>query len=200
MTRRLVLATGNPGKVRELRRILGDLDVELVPRSELGLRAPEETGATFAANALLKARAAATATGLPALADDSGLEVDALGGAPGVQSARYAGPDADDRANLRRLLEELAGVPRTERTARFVAVAALVAPDGRAWTERGTMEGRIAERPRGEGGFGYDPVFVAEGHTGTNAELAPGEKDAASHRGRAFRAIHADVERLLAAG
>lgn len=194
---RLVLATGNRSKLVELGRILEGLDVELVPMTDLGLDSPVEDGDTFEANALIKARAACGATGMPALADDSGLEVDALGGAPGVHSARYAGEEADDTANNRRLVEELAPIPEEERTARFVCVAALVAPDGREWTERGAMEGRIIDEPRGAGGFGYDPHFVTAGETRTNAELAPEEKDARSHRGAAFRAIRPHVEVLL---
>lgn len=194
---RFVLATGNRSKLVELERILGGLDVELVPMTDLGLGSPVEDGDTFEANALIKARAACRATGMPALADDSGLEVDALGGAPGVHSARYAGEETDDIANNRKLVEELAAIPEAERTARFVCVAALVAPDGREWTERGTMEGRIIDEPRGEGGFGYDPHFVVAGESRTNAELAPEEKDARSHRGAAFRAIRPHVEALL---
>lgn len=194
---RFVLATGNRSKRVELERILEGLDVELVPMIDLGLESPVEDGDTFEANALIKARAACRATGMPALADDSGLEVDALGGAPGVHSARYAGEVTDDIANNRKLVEELAGIPGTERTGRFVCVAALVAPDGREWTERGVMEGRIVDEPRGEGGFGYDPHFVADGETRTNAELAPEEKDDRSHRGAAFRAIRPHVESLL---
>jgi XTP/dITP diphosphohydrolase len=201
MTTRIVVATGNPGKLAELERILEGLPVALVPMTDLGLDSPVEDGETFEANALIKARAAAEATGLPALADDSGLEVDALDGDPGVRSARYAA-DVDpahdgDVANNDRLVRELAGVPVQERTARFVCVAALVAPDGRAWTERGTMEGHIVDTPRGEHGFGYDPHFVSEGETRTNGELTPEEKDARSHRGVAFRAIRRDVEALL---
>ncbi len=208
---RIVVATGNPGKLAELDRILEALDVELVPMTELGLDAPVEDGATFEANALIKARAAARATGLAALADDSGLEVDALGGAPGVRSARYAADEQrqdegasdpragdGDLANNRRLVRELAAVPARDRTARFVCAAALVAPDGREWTERGTMEGRIVDEPRGSAGFGYDPHFVADGETRTNAELAPSEKDARSHRGAAFRAVRRHVEALVA--
>ena len=197
---RIVVATGNRGKLAELERILDGLPVELVPMDELGLDSPVEDGETFEANALIKARAAAEATGLPALADDSGLEVDALGGAPGVRSARYAADEdpsaAGDRSNNERVIRELAGVPADERTARFVCVAALAAPDGRSWTRRGTMEGRIVDEPRGENGFGYDPHFVSEGETRTNGELDPSEKDARSHRGAAFRAIRADVEAL----
>ena len=197
---RIVVATGNPGKLAELERILDGLPVELVAMSELGLDSPVEDGDTFEANALIKARAAADGSGLPALADDSGLEVDALGGAPGVRSARYAS-DVDptatgDHANNARLVRELADVPHAQRTARFVCVAALVAPDGRAWTQRGTMEGRIVDEPRGENGFGYDPHFVAERETRTNGELPAEAKDARSHRGAAFRAMRAHVEAL----
>lgn len=198
MSRRVVLATGNPGKIREFRRILGDLDVVLVPRSELGLPEPAETGATFTDNALLKARAASEATGLPALAEDSGLEVDALDGAPGVRSARYAGEHADDEENNARLLAALEGVPGPRRTARFVAVVVLVTPDGRDRVERGVLEGRIVREPRGTAGFGYDPLFVPAGHERTNAELAGEEKDAISHRGRALREIRPVLERYLA--
>ena len=199
---RIVVATGNRGKLAELDRILDGLPVELVPMDELGLASPVEDGDTFEANALIKARAAARATGLPALADDSGLEVDALGGAPGVRSARYAAdedPGAQgDQANNARLVRELDGVPDAQRTARFVCAAALVAPDGREWTERGTMEGRIVDEPRGANGFGYDPHFVAEGETRTNGELSAEEKDARSHRGAAFGAVRPHVEALVA--
>lgn len=208
---RIVVATGNPGKLAELERILEGLPVELVPMTALGLDSPVEDGDTFEANALIKARAAARASGLPALADDSGLQVDALGGAPGVRSARFAedgedgdpddgDPDDGDRANNRRLVRELQGVPDADRTARFVCVAALVAPDGREWTERGAMEGRIVDEPRGAAGFGYDPHFVAAGETRTNAELSSAEKDARSHRGAAFRAMRPHVEALVARG
>jgi XTP/dITP diphosphohydrolase len=194
---RIVLATRNRGKLVELERILEGLPVELVPMDVLGLRSPPETGETFADNALLKARAASSATGLPALADDSGLEVDALDGAPGVSSAVYAGRHGDDQANLDKLLQQVVPLPDEKRSARFVCVAALVAPDGREWTRSGIMEGRVTDVPRGDGGFGYDPVFVAHGETRTNAELAAAEKDEMSHRGRAFRAIREAVEELL---
>ncbi len=185
---RIVVATGNPAKLVELERILDGLPVELAPMSDFDLPSPVEDGDTFEANALIKARAAAEATGLPALADDSGLEVDALDGAPGVRSARYA-EDEDptttgDRANNERVIRELAGVPAEQRSARFVCVAALVAPDGRSWTERGTMEGRIVDEARGENGFGYDPHFVMVGETRTNGELdAGGEGRAVPPRG-----------------
>ena len=194
---RLVLATNNPGKRAEFERILTGLDVELVPMGELGLPSPVEDGETFEDNALIKARAAAGATGLPALADDSGLEVDALDGAPGVRSSRWAGTDGDDAANNAKLVRELADVPEDERSARFVAVAALVTPAGEQHVVRGVMEGRVRDHPSGDGGFGYDPYFVAAGRDVSNAELAPGEKDAISHRGAAFRAIRAHVEALL---
>jgi XTP/dITP diphosphohydrolase len=191
---RLVLATHNAGKVAELRRILAGFDVELLDASDVDLPDVDETGATFTANALLKARAGAAACGLPCLADDSGLVVDALGGDPGVRSARYAGPHGDDAANLRLVLERMAG--RDDRTARFVCVAALASPDGREWTAEGVVEGRLTEAPRGEGGFGYDPIFVPDGDDRTTAEMPPAEKDVISHRGQAFRAIRAAVAQL----
>jgi XTP/dITP diphosphohydrolase len=183
----VVLATHNRHKVTELQRILDGLPVRLVSSGELGLPDVEETGATFADNALLKARACAEASGLPAVADDSGLEVDALGGEPGVRSARYAGGHGDDEANLWLLLQRLGSSPR--RTGRFVCVAALVVPGGHEVIETGTMEGVITREPRGDGGFGYDPIFVATGQQRTNAELTAQQKDAISHRGAAFRAL-----------
>lgn len=186
---RIVLATNNAGKRDELERILTGLDVELVAMGELGLASAVEDGDTFEENALIKARAAAAATGLPALADDSGLEVDGLDGQPGVVSARWAGTDGDDAANNAKLVELLADVPDERRTARFVAVAALVTPDGAEHTVRGTMEGRVRDHASGDGGFGYDPYFVADGQDVSNAELTAARKDAISHRGKAFRAI-----------
>lgn len=194
---RIVLATNNPKKRVELERILDGLDVELVPMGELGLPSPVEDGDTFEANALLKARAATAATGLPALADDSGLVVDGLGGEPGVISSRWAGADGDDAANNAKLARLLADVPEDQRTARFVAVAALVTPEGHEHTVRGTMEGRVRDHPTGAGGFGYDPYFVADGNDVSNAELTPEQKDAISHRGAAFRAVRPLVEALL---
>jgi XTP/dITP diphosphohydrolase len=196
---RVVVATGNAHKLAEIERILDGLDVELVAMSELGVPSPVEDGDTFEANALIKARACAEATGLPAIADDSGLEVDALGGAPGVHSARYAGPGADDVANNAKLVAELTGCPDGERTARFVCAAVVVTPGGREAVVRGTMEGRVVADARGEHGFGYDPHFVSDaaGDGRTNGELTPAEKDAISHRGAAFRALRPEVERLL---
>jgi XTP/dITP diphosphohydrolase len=183
----VVLATHNTAKVNELRRILSGLPIDLRSGRDLHLPEVEETGATFTENALLKARASADATGLPAVADDSGLVVDALRGEPGVRSARYAGDHGDDQANLRLVLDRLGA--SNQRSARFVCVAALVLPNGDQVWETGTMEGEITREPRGAGGFGYDPIFRAKGEQRTNAELAPEEKDAISHRGVAFRAL-----------
>lgn len=192
----VVLATHNAHKVAELRRILDGVPIELVSGNDLDLPDIEETGDTFAQNALLKARACAAMTGLPAVADDSGIVVDGLGGDPGVRSARYAGGHGDDAANLRLVLERLGA--STERSARFVCVAALVLPDGTEVTEEGVMEGVITSEPRGERGFGYDPIFVARGEQRTNAELTSEEKDAISHRGAAFRALRPHLEKLAA--
>jgi XTP/dITP diphosphohydrolase len=189
---RLVLATRNQGKVAELQRILDD--VELLDAEDAGVPDVEETGDTFADNALLKARAAVAASGLPAIADDSGLSVVALGGEPGVRSARYAGAHGDDEANLRLVLERMDG--QAQRSARFVCAAALVAPDGREWVVEGTVEGELITEPRGTGGFGYDPIFVPEGEQRTTAEMSPHEKDAISHRGKAFRALRGAVDEL----
>jgi XTP/dITP diphosphohydrolase len=194
---RVVLATRNRNKVVELRRILDGVPIELVSGLDLDIPDVEETGETFADNALLKARACQEATGLPSVADDSGLVVDALDGAPGVRSARYAGEGADDDANLRLVLERVGAA--TVRSARFVCVAALVTPDGREVTEDGVMEGALTDAPRGEDGFGYDPIFVATGERRTNAELTPEEKDAISHRGAAFRAIRPHLVALTSA-
>jgi len=194
--RRVVVATGNAHKLAEIAAILdaSALDVELVPMSDLGIEAPAEDGVDFVANALIKARACVLASGLPALADDSGLEVAALDGAPGVRSARFAGEPTDDAANNRLLLARLAALGASDadqRQAAFVCVAALVLPDGREDTVEGRMTGRIVTAPRGSNGFGYDPLFVADATDDdrTNAELLPHEKDAISHRGSAFRAL-----------
>jgi XTP/dITP diphosphohydrolase len=194
---RLLLASANQGKLRELRTILHGLPVELVGLAEAGLGAPpevEETGDTFLENALLKARAYAAWAGLAAVADDSGLEVDALGGAPGVRSARYAGQGAGDRANLDKLLAALAGVPPERRTAHFRCAAVLVDPKGGEWHAQAVWEGRVLEAPRGTGGFGYDPVFLPDGWDRTSAEVDQATKDAASHRGKAFRALRPAIE------
>ena len=191
---RLVLASANPKKVNEIRWVLGDV-VELVPRPE---EIPDvvEDAETFVGNARLKAVAIAEATGEPALADDSGLVVDALGGEPGVRSARYAGDAHDDAANIAKLLAALDGVPSEQRTARFVAVALVRWPDGREVMAEGTVEGHIIDEARGTDGFGYDPVFVPVDHDDglTFAELPREAKHAISHRGRSLRALLARLE------
>jgi len=200
MSPRLVLATHNAHKLAELRAILAvvpGLDpADIVTAGDLGAPEPVEDEVTFAGNALLKARALAHATGLPAVADDSGLAVDVLGGAPGIFSARWAGRHGDDAANLTLLLAQLADVPAEHRGAQFVCAAALVTPDGYEHVETGVLRGRLATTPRGTGGFGYDPVLVADRQPGraaggplTCAELTGAEKNAISHRGQAFRAL-----------
>jgi XTP/dITP diphosphohydrolase len=201
VTTRLLLATRNAGKLAELRRLLAGA----VPGVEVvGLDAvadvPEtvESGATFAENALLKARDAAVATGLPAVADDSGLTVDALGGMPGILSARWSGRHGDDEANTALLLAQLADVPDERRGAAFVCAAALVTPDGEERVLERRWRGRVVREKRGANGFGYDPVFVPEGLDVTSAELDPQEKDARSHRGQAFAALVPVVADALA--
>jgi XTP/dITP diphosphohydrolase len=193
----LLLASANQGKLRELRTILAGLPVELVGLTEAGLGDPpevEETGDTFLENALLKARAYAGWSGLAAVADDSGLEVDALGGAPGVRSARYAGRGASDQANLDKLLHAMAGVPPERRAARFRCAAALVDPEVGEWHAEAAWEGRLLDAPRGADGFGYDPVFLPAGWELTSAEVDQATKDAASHRGQAFRALRPAIQ------
>jgi XTP/dITP diphosphohydrolase len=189
---RLVLATRNEHKVAELRRILSEagIDAELIGTSAYpDLPDIPETGTTFAANALIKARAVAEFTGLPAIADDSGLCVDALNGMPGIYSARWAGIHGDDVANLTLLLGQLRDVPQGRRTAHFQCAAAFVTPDGDERICEGTLDGSITQSPRGANGFGYDPIFVPTGENRTTAEMSAAEKDAISHRGRAFRAL-----------
>jgi XTP/dITP diphosphohydrolase len=197
---RVVLATRNPGKIEELRRILADvIDVELVGLADLPeLPEVEETGETFVDNALLKARDVAGRTGLPAIADDSGLCVDHLDGAPGVRSARWAGEPSDDARNLALVLEQMRTAPDDERGAHFACAAAAVVPGRGERIAEGQMHGRLIQAPRGDGGFGYDPIFVADGHTRTTAELPAAEKDAISHRGKAFRALAPLLAELLA--
>lgn len=198
----MVLASHNVGKLRELQRILAAAVPGLAEEavvSSAGIDLPDvvEDQVTFEGNALLKARAAAAATGLPAVADDSGLAVDVLGGAPGILSARWSGRHGDDAANNALLLAQLADIPERHRGARFVCAAAWATPDGQEIVERGEMPGRLLTAPRGEGGFGYDPLFLPDGQSRTSAELDPAEKDAISHRGRAFRALAARVAPLL---
>lgn len=202
MSGALVLATRNAGKVVELRRILSEagLRIDLV-----GMDAyPEvpdvvESGTTFQANALLKARAVAEATGLPAVADDSGLAVDVMGGAPGIFSARWSGRHGDDEANTALLLAQLSDVPDEHRSASFVCVAALARKDGEQRWVAGRMPGAVIRTPRGTGGFGYDPIFVPSGQDRTSAELSAAEKDAISHRGQAFQALVPLIRELLPA-
>ena len=192
---RIVLASGNRGKLKELDALLVPLGHEVIAQSELGIDSPPETGSTFLENALLKARHAAQASGLPALADDSGLEVDALDGRPGVHSARYAGETATDIENLRKLLVELTGVATDLRTARYQCAIAFVrsADDADPIVTYGTWEGRILTMPRGTGGFGYDPVFVPAGVDQSVAELDAAQKNQLSHRGQALQAL---IDRL----
>ncbi len=186
---RVVLATRNAAKLEEVTAIVG-AEAEVLGLDAFGaVELPPEDAATYEENALAKGRAVARALGLAALADDSGLEVAALGGAPGVRSSRYAGPACDPRANNEKLLRELAAIPPERRRARFVCVAALVTPAGGEWLARGEVAGRIAAAPRGESGFGYDPVFVPEGYERTFAEMTAEEKNRLSHRARAFSKI-----------
>ena len=190
----VVLATRNAAKLRELARILSaqnhGTQIRLAGLDEFpGAPDVPETGATFEENALLKARAIADYTGLPAVADDSGLCVDALNGMPGVLSARWAGGHGDDKANLELVLAQVADVPDTRLGAQFVCAAALVVPGGAEWVVTGRVEGRLIRAPRGSGGFGYDPIFLPDGFGQTTAEMTAEAKDAISHRGRAFRAL-----------
>jgi XTP/dITP diphosphohydrolase len=193
MTREVVLATGNAGKVRELQQILAPLGIVLLAQTALGVAPAEETGLSFIENAILKARHAARATGRPAIADDSGIAVDALGGAPGIYSARYAGPDASDAANVAKLLAAMADVDGAARRCRFICCMAYVAhgEDPVPIVCEGVWEGMLARAPRGSGGFGYDPVFLVEGGERTSAELDPETKNLLSHRGQAARALAA---------
>ena len=200
MTTRLLLATRNRHKIAELHAILTEagIDLELVG-ADACPDVPDvaETGVSFAENALIKARAFAKATGLPAVADDSGLCVDILGGAPGIFSARWAGRHGDDKANLDLLLAQLSDVPDPHRTAHFACAAALVLPDGTERVAEGRLEGTLRREPTGTGGFGYDPILQPLGETRTCAELTPEEKNAISHRGKAFRALVPAIRELL---
>jgi len=196
MTAQVFLATNNPKKLSELRRIVEEqgLEIDIITMTEVApYPTPDETEWTFTGNALIKARAGARHTGLVAIADDSGVCVDALGGMPGVRSSRWAGPENDDIANLELLLRQIDDVPPERRSAQFRAVVALVTPDAREFTFEGVMPGSLAFAPRGAGGFGYDPIFIADAQSPppkrTNAELTPAEKDAISHRGQALRAM-----------
>jgi XTP/dITP diphosphohydrolase len=195
---KFIIATNNPKKRVELERILAPLHIEAVTAAQAGVNLDEveETGATFEENAELKARAASALSGLPAVADDSGLEVDALGGAPGVFSARYAGENATDADRVEKLLRNLENVPQEKRGARFVSAVCCVFPDGKILTVRGECAGRIAFSPRGGGGFGYDPVFeLPDGRT--YSELSDEEKDAVSHRGVALRRLADELKKTI---
>lgn len=203
MTARVVLATNNDRKLVELRHVLSDagLDVVVLGLADLPpYPEPAETERTFEGNALLKARACVEATGLPALADDSGIEVDVLNGCPGVRSARWAGPECDDAANNELLLRQISDVPAGERDARFVCAMALALPDGGEEVVSRDWEGQVALVPAGDNGFGYDPIFVPEGLAVTSAQLAPDAKNAISHRGQAVRAIVPVLAQLVHQG
>jgi XTP/dITP diphosphohydrolase len=196
----IILATRNPGKLAELRRILagGGVGVPVADLDDVpGMPEVAETGRTFADNALLKARATAAFTGLPAVADDSGLCVDALNGMPGVLSARWSGRHGDDAANLRLVLGQIADVPAGERGAHFACAAALVLPSGTEHVTEGTVTGWLTGSPRGTHGFGYDPIFVPDGFDLTTAQMSAEEKDKISHRGRALRALAPVIAALL---
>lgn len=196
--RRVVLATGNPGKLMEMREILADHGLEVVAQSVLGISPPVEDGDTYIANALLKARHAARGAGLPAIADDSGLEVDALDGRPGLHTARYAGIDADECANNDKLLSELAGVPAGQRGARYRCAMVFVrdAADALPIVAEAAWEGRIGFERRGTGGFGYDPLFIVAGGNFTAAEMPAAEKNRVSHRGKALNALTAKMREV----
>ena len=199
---RIVLASGNTGKIREIADIFAELEIDIVSQASLGIESPEETEDTFAGNALLKARFAALRSGLPAMADDSGISVDALGGRPGVRSARYAGENATDEENLDLLLHELKDVPDDERGAGFHCAAVLI------WSDEGHEDviveegwrGQILHERRGDGGFGYDPVFLDLGQQKTGAELTREEKNRISHRGKAFRTLRDQLREFARSG
>ena len=184
---KLVIATHNPGKVREIGDLLRPLGLETVSAGDLGLPEPEETGSTLTENAILKAKAAALASGLPALADDSGVTVAALNGAPGIYSARWAGPDKDFNLAMQRVNDELGD--SKDRSAAFVCVLTLAWPDGETQSFEGRIDGEVIWPPRGTKGFGYDPIFIAEGHDISFAEMEPAEKHRISHRARAFEKL-----------
>jgi XTP/dITP diphosphohydrolase len=187
----IILASSNPGKVREINQLLAGLDLHVQPQTDFGVPDIEETGLTFVENAILKARNAAQHTGLPAIADDSGIEVDALNGAPGIYSARYAGIGASDQANLEKLLAELGDLPEEKRTARFQCLMVYMrhTNDPTPLICQGSWEGRILFKPQGENGFGYDPVFYVPSHDCSSAELPADVKNSLSHRGQALRKL-----------
>lgn len=196
--KRILFATGNAGKMKEIRMILSDLPLPVVSMKEAGVTAQiEENGSTFEENAVIKARAVMELTGEIALADDSGLEIDYLDGAPGIYSARFMGEDTSYDIKNTALIEKLEGVPEEQRTARFVCVIACALPDGRILTSRGAMEGVIAHEIRGENGFGYDPIFYLPEYGLTSAEISPEQKNELSHRGKALRAMKEQLAGIL---
>lgn len=196
---KIVLASNNAGKAREISEILAAYGISVVPQSDLGVPEIPETGLTFVENALLKARNACHHTSLPALADDSGLEIDALNGAPGIYSARFAGVGATDQANLQKALSQLQGVPESQRSARFQCLMVLLQHenDPTPLICQGTWEGSILTAPQGENGFGYDPVFYVQEHQCSAAQLSPNDKNALSHRGKALKALAEQINVLI---
>ena len=196
MSSKIVLASNNAGKVREINQLLSGLDLQVVPQSEFDIPDADETGLTFVENAIIKARQAAELSGLPAIADDSGLEVDALQGAPGIYSARYAGTGASDADNLQKLLQELKDIPQAQRTARFQCLMVYMrhAKDPTPLICQGTWEGVITFEPKGDNGFGYDPVFYVPDQHCTSAQLAPEQKNRLSHRGQALQKLIAKLK------
>lgn len=197
MSKTVVFATGNQNKVREVRQILDGLDVEVRTMKEMGIASePEETGETFEENAMIKAAAIADAVqDAIVLADDSGLEIDYLNGEPGIYSARYLGEDTSYEVKNAKLIERLEGVPKEERTARFICAIACILPDGSRFTTRGTIEGYIGWEPAGENGFGYDPIFYVDEYGCSTAQMTPEQKNAISHRGNALRALRMELEK-----
>ena len=200
MIKRIVFATGNVGKLREIKEILGDLELEVISMKDAGIQTEiEENGSTYEENALIKARAVAALAdaGDIVMADDSGLEIDYLNREPGIYSARYLGEDTSYKIKNQNLIDRLAGVPDEKRTARFVCAIAAVLPDGRELTSRGVIEGRIGYEEKGTGGFGYDPIFQVPELGKSTAELSEDEKNAVSHRGRALRAMKEEIIKVL---
>ena len=198
MKKKIIFATGNMDKMREIREILGGLDAEILSMKEAGIHLDiEENGTTFEENAVIKAKAVAKVANEIVLADDSGLEIDYLNKEPGVYSARYMGEDTSYEIKNQTLLDRLSGVPKEQRTARFVCAVAAAFPEGEVIVKRGTIEGYIGEKPEGENGFGYDPIFYVEKYHCSTAALSREEKNAISHRGNALRAIRGELEKRL---
>ena len=198
MSRRVIFATGNKGKMNEIRQILSDMDLELLSMKEAGIDIEiVEDGSSFEENAIIKAKAVAACTDAIVLADDSGLEIDYLNGEPGIYSARYMGEDTPYSVKNRNFIERLQGVPAEKRTARFVCVIAAAMPDGEVFTTKGVIEGQIAEEPRGENGFGFDPIFYVPEYGCTTAELSEEQKNEISHRGKALTAMKEELRKRI---